>query len=227
MWICSSLAFCLNYILFFQEEKASGAPDSSEKQQFPWLGLFLRALVFLRLLLESWPWGKNRKPVCQSHKWVADTEQELQMKPSCMWPSCLSKQWFRRVKSGRLWSVPAWHGHGRSQTHHNRIWSSGPHQWRLLHIIISLRFFCLAPAVLFLHTRAVWRAGLEGLLNRSMWRFDQWVALFFLPLPYYITLHTCLNLWTWRTFVIGFLWLSSRVTEHNSLQSNHHIFSKQ
>lgn len=195
-------------------------------------GSFPSSVVFffffsLHPLLESWPWGENREPVCQSHKWVADTEQEQQMKLSCMWPSCLSKQWFRRVKSGRLWSVPACHGHGCSQTHHNRIWSSGPHRWRLLHIIISLRFFCLAPAVSFLHTRATWRAGLEGLLNRSMWRFDQRLELFSLPLPYYITLHACLNKWTWGTFVIRFLWLGSRVTEHNSLQSNHRIFSKQ
>lgn len=182
--MCSWLAFCLNYGLFFRKRRLQGLQTAQRSGSFRgWAFSFERCLFSLRPLLESWPWGKNRKPVCQSHKWVADPEQELQMKLSCMWPSCLSKQWFRRVKSGRLRSVPACHGHGRSQTHHNRIWSSDPHQWRLLHIIISLRVFCLAPAVLFLHTWATGRAGPEGLLNTSMWRFVPATGILFPSLP--------------------------------------------
>lgn len=153
-------------------------------------------------LLETWPSGKTQTSFCQSHKWDAGTEQGQQMMSYSGLPSCLSKQWFRRVRSGRLWS--RWDGPalGLTQTHHNRMWSSqGPHSWRLRRVVIAPWFlpFGLCGGV----HRAIPRARLKTVENISPSGVltGGWCDFPF-PTSSYITAYVNLREWAWRTFVI-------------------------
>lgn len=95
---------------------------------------------------------------------------------------------------------------GLTQTHHNRIWSSGPHWW-VHHVIISLRFYHLVHVVLLMYTVYHEKSWAEGSGKHislwclwPKWQWMRWLSL--LKLVLYNCSYAGLDMWARRTLVI-------------------------
>lgn len=152
-------------------------------------------------LLETWPSGKTQTSFCQSHKWDAGTEQGQQMMSYSGLPSCLSKQWFRRVRSGRLWS--RWDGQRWASPRHT-ITGCDRHK---AHTVDDCSVLLLHPGFYHLVGAVVstvpyqeldwklWKTSPSGVLTGGWCDFP-------FPTSSYITAYANLREWAWRTFVI-------------------------